>query len=160
MHAFLRKIGMVRRNVMGLMKLLGGKADVLRGFTKRCNANFKITPHMDIGLYLGDIQDHVVTMMTSLTHFERLLSRSHSNYLAQLSIDNITQGNHANKVLSKITVLASVLVPLNLVCGMFGMNVAVPWRAVESTVPFYGILGALLLFVLIALTFARRRRYI
>ena len=98
--------------------------------------------------------------MTSLTHFERLLSRSHSNYLAQLSIDNITQGNHANKVLSKITVLASVLVPLNLVCGMFGMNVAVPWRAVESTVPFYGILGALLLFVLIALTFARRRRYI
>ncbi|RFU35876.1 hypothetical protein B7463_g525, partial [Scytalidium lignicola] len=117
MHEFLRKIGMVRKNVMGLMKLLGGKADVLRGFTKRCNANYKVTPRMDIGLYLGDIQDHVVTMMASLAHFEKMLSRSHSNYLAQLSIDNITQGNNANKVLSKITLLASILVPLNLVCA-------------------------------------------
>jgi magnesium transporter len=160
MQAFLRKIGMVRKNVMGLMKLLGGKADVLRGFTKRCNANYKVTPRMDIGLYLGDIQDHVVTMMTSLAHFEKMLSRSHSNYLAQLSIDNITQGNQANKVLSKITLLASILVPLNLVCGMFGMNVKVPWRNVDNLGPFFGILGLLILLVIISLVVARRKRFI
>jgi magnesium transporter len=160
MHTFLRKIGMVRKNVMGLMKLLGGKADVLRGFTKRCNANYKVTPRMDIGLYLGDIQDHVVTMMTSLAHFEKMLSRSHSNYLAQLSIDNITQGNNANKVLSKITLLASILVPLNLVCGMFGMNVEVPWRSVNGLAPFFGILGVLVVFVFVSLIVARRMRFI
>jgi magnesium transporter len=160
MHAFLRKIGVARKNVMGLMKLLGGKADVLKGFTKRCNANYKVTPRMDIGLYLGDIQDHVVTMMTSLAHFEKMLSRSHSNYLAQLSIDNITQGNNSNKVLSKITLLASILVPLNLVCGMFGMNVEVPFRNVDNLAPFFGILGALILFVIFALTVAKRYRYI
>ena len=99
MQTFLRKIGMARKNVMGLMKLLGGKADVLRGFTKRCNANYRVTPRMDIGLYLGDIQDHVVTMMTNLAHFEKMLSRSHSNYLAQPSIENIEQGNNSNRVL-------------------------------------------------------------
>jgi magnesium transporter len=151
---------MVRKNVMGLMKLLGGKADVLRGFTKRCNANYKVTPRMDIGLYLGDIQDHVVTMMTSLAHFEKMLSRSHSNYLAQLSIDNITQGNHANKVLSKITLLASILVPLNLVCGMFGMNVEVPFRNVNNLAPFFGILGFLIICVVVSLAVARRMKYI
>jgi magnesium transporter len=151
---------MVRKNVMGLMKLLGGKADVLRGFTKRCNANYKVTPHMDIGLYLGDIQDHVVTMMTNLGHFEKMLSRAHSNYLAQLSIDNITQGNNANKVLSKITLLASILVPLNLVCGMFGMNVAVPFKDSDSLVPFFTILAILVVFTLASLGLARRLRYI
>lgn len=160
MHAFLRRIGTVRKNVMGLMKLLGGKADVLRGFTKRCNANYKVTPRMDIGLYLGDIQDHVVTMMTSLAHFEKMLSRSHSNYLAQLSIDNITQGNNANKVLSKVTLLASILVPLNLVCGMFGMNVAVPWKGSNSLGPFFGIFGFLVLFCVVAVGIARRMRFI
>jgi magnesium transporter len=160
MHAFLRKIGVARKNVMGLMKLLGGKADVLKGFTKRCNANYKVTPRMDIGLYLGDIQDHVVTMMTSLAHFEKMLSRSHSNYLAQLSIDNITQGNNSNKVLSKITLLASILVPLNLICGMFGMNVDVPFREVENLGPFFGILGVLILFVVFSLIAAKRFRYI
>jgi len=160
MHVFLRQIGLCRKNVMGLMKLLGGKADVLRGFTKRCNENYNVTPRMDIGLYLGDIQDHVVTMMSNLGHFEKILSRSHSNYLAQLSIDNITQGNQSNKVLSKITLLASILVPLNLVCGMFGMNVMVPWRDSDSLGPFFGILGVLVLFVVVCLAFAKRMRYI
>lgn len=145
------------------MKLIGGKADVLRGFSKRCNENYNVTPRMDIGLYLSDIQDHVVTMMSNLAHFEKILSRSHSNYLAQLSIDNITQGNNANKVLSKITLLASLLVPLNLVCGMFGMNVPVPWgNGVKPSMlgPFFGILGSLILFVVVALIAARRMRYI
>ncbi|POS84617.1 hypothetical protein EPUL_004415 [Erysiphe pulchra] len=160
MIPFLRKIGRVRKNVMGLMKLLGGKADVLKGFTKRCNADYKVTPRMDIGLYLGDIQDHVVTMMASLVHFEKMLSRAHSNYLAQLSIDNITQGNHANNVLSKITLLASILVPLNLVCGMFGMNVKVPWRDTDSLAPFFGILGLLLFLTIISLYAARRMRFL
>lgn len=45
---------------------------------------------MDIALYLGDLQDHVVTMMNNLIHFEKMLSHSHSNHLAQLSIDYIT----------------------------------------------------------------------
>ncbi|KAL2067962.1 hypothetical protein VTL71DRAFT_16060 [Oculimacula yallundae] len=160
MKTFLRRIGMTRKNVMGLMKLLGGKADVLRGFTKRCNANYRVTPRMDIGLYLGDIQDHVVTMMSNLAHFEKMLSRSHSNYLAQLSIENIEQGNNSNRVLSKITMLASILVPLNLVCGLFGMNVAVPWKNSESLGPFFGILGFLVLFTVMSLGIARRMKYI
>ncbi len=149
MAQFLRKIGTARKNTMALMRLLGGKADVLRGFTKRCNENYKVTPRMDIGLYLGDIQDHVVTMMNNLGHFEKMMSRAHSNYLAQISIDGIAQGTSTNKVLSKITLLASIIVPLNVVTGLFGMNVLVPWRDVESLAPFFGILGLLVAFCVI-----------
>ena len=160
MAQFLRKIGNARKNVMGLMRLLGGKADVLKGFTKRCNENYKVTPRMDIGLYLGDIQDHVVTMMTNLGHFEKMLSRAHSNYLAQISIDGITQGTNTNRVLSKITLIASIIVPLNVVTGLFGMNVFVPWRDVESLAPFFGILGSLICFCVVALVLARIYRWV
>ncbi|KAK3379597.1 hypothetical protein B0T24DRAFT_163766 [Lasiosphaeria ovina] len=160
MAEFLRKIGIARKNVMGLMRLLGGKADVLRGFTKRCNENYKVTPRMDIGLYLGDIQDHVVTMMTNLGHFEKMLSRAHSNYLAQISIDGIAQGTSTNRVLSKITLLASIIVPLNVVTGLFGMNVFIPWKDVDNLGPFFGILGSLLLFCVIALGMARMFRWV
>ncbi|AEO57648.1 hypothetical protein MYCTH_2304051 [Thermothelomyces thermophilus ATCC 42464] len=146
MAKFLRKIGTARKHTMALMRLLGGKADVLRGFTKRCNENYKVTPRMDIGLYLGDIQDHVVTMMNNLAHFEKMMSRAHSNYLAQISIDGITQGTNTNRVLSKITLLASIIVPLNVVTGLFGMNVQVPWHDSDSLAPFFGILGCLLAF--------------
>ncbi|KAM7199832.1 hypothetical protein V8F33_004236 [Rhypophila sp. PSN 637] len=161
MAQFLRKIGNARKNVMGLMRLLGGKADVLRGFTKRCNENYKVTPRMDIGLYLGDIQDHVVTMMTNLGHFEKMLSRAHSNYLAQISIDGIAQGTSTNRVLGKITLLASIIVPLNVVTGLFGMNVPVPFSdPPDNLTPFYVILASLLGFCAIALILARHYRFV
>lgn len=145
---------------MGLMRLLGGKADVLKGFTKRCNEDYTVTPRTDVGLYLGDIQDHVVTNMNTLSHLERILSRAHSNYLAQLSIDSITQGTRANKVLSKITFLASIIVPLNVITGLFGMNVTVPFYDNGSLIPFFTIVAALLAFSAICIILARRFRYI
>lgn len=159
-NTFLRSIGRVRKNCMALLRLLGGKADVLRGFTKRCNENYQVTPHMDIGMYLGDIQDHVITMANNLGHFEKMLSRAHSNYLATLSINSISQGTDTNRVLSKITFLASVIVPLNLVSGMFGMNVHVPWMGGDDLGPFFGILGCMAALVAIILGWARWKKYI
>ncbi|KAI4133504.1 MAG: hypothetical protein LQ347_002169 [Umbilicaria vellea] len=156
--SLLRQIGECRKKVMSLMRLLGGKADVIKGFAKRCNTNYKVTPRGEIGLYLGDIQDHVVTMMSNLGHFEKMLSRSHSNYLAQLSVDNIAQGNQANRVLSKITLIATILVPLNLITGLFGMNVPVPGKDSTGLGWFIGILSAIGLFIVMFLTIARRLR--
>ena len=156
----LRQIGECRRRVMSIMRLLGGKADVIKGFAKRCNEQYSVTPRGEIGLYLGDIQDHVVTMMSSLNHFEKMLSRSHANYLAQLSVDQIQQGNRANEVLGKITLIATVLVPLNLVCGLFGMNVNVPGKNTDGLAWFWGIIGFLALCVATSLIVAKRMRFI
>jgi magnesium transporter len=159
-HNFLRTIGRIRKNVMALMRLLGGKADVLKGFTKRCNENYKVTPRMDIGLYLGDIQDHVVTMMNNLGHFEKMLSRAHSNYLAQLSINSIDQGTRTNKVLSKVTLVASVIVPLNLITGLFGMNVHNPFADDPTLTPFLGILSVIVGCACILFLVAKKIRWI
>jgi len=160
MRELLRQMGDSRKKVVSLTRLLGGKADVIRGFAKRCNEQYSIAPRQDVGMYLSDIQDHVVTMMSNLTHFEKMLSRSHSNYLAQISVDNIAQGNQANKVLSKVTFIATVLVPLNLVCGLFGMNVPVPGRDSGGLGWFFGIVGVLLLFIVVSCLVARRFRFI
>jgi magnesium transporter len=159
-NSFLRSIGRARKNCLALLRLLGGKADVLRGFTKRCNENYKVTPRMDIGMYLGDIQDHVVTMATNLGHFEKILSRAHSNYLATVSINSIAQGTHTNEVLSKITFLASVLVPLNLVSGVFGMNVPVPFGDPGNLTAFFCIISFMVFLCIIFMLLARWKRYI
>lgn len=155
----LRAIGDCRKKVMQLIRLLGGKADVIKGFAKRCNEKYSVAPRGDVGLYLSDIQDHVVTMMSNLSHFEKMLSRSHSNYLAQISVDQVIQGNQANVTLGKVTVIATILVPLNLICGLFGMNVRVPGQD-GSPAWFFGILGTIFLFVAVCLTVAKRLRYI
>jgi magnesium transporter len=67
----LRRVGDCRKKVMGLYRLLGNKADVIKGFAKRCNERWEVAPRSEIGLYLGDIQDHIVTMTGNLSHYEK-----------------------------------------------------------------------------------------
>jgi magnesium transporter len=158
-RAILRSIGDCRKRVMQLLRLLGGKADVIKGFAKRCNESYSVAPRGDVGLYLSDIQDHVVTMMSNLSHFEKMLSRAHGNYLAQISVDQVIQGNASNETLQKVTVIATILVPLNLICGLFGMNVKVPGQD-GSIAWFFGILGTICMFVAVCLGVAKRMKFI
>ncbi|POS83003.1 hypothetical protein EPUL_005626, partial [Erysiphe pulchra] len=122
----LRRVGDCRKKVMGLYRLLGNKADVIKGFAKRCNENWQIAPRSEIGLYLGDIQDHIVTMTGNLTHYEKILSRSHGNYLAQINIRMNERQEQTADVLGKLTVLGTIVIPMNIITGLWGMNVGVP----------------------------------
>lgn len=70
----LRRVGESRKKVMGMYRLLSNKADVVKGFAKRCNEHWEVAPKSEIGLYLGDIQDHILTMTSSLTYYETYVS--------------------------------------------------------------------------------------
>lgn len=83
--------------------------------------------------------DHVSTMLNNISHYEKIISRAHSNYLAQISIDLTQVSNRTNDVVAKLTILASVIVPMNLVTGLWGMNVRVPGQDTESLEWFYAI---------------------
>ncbi|SCV00749.1 LAMI_0G07074g1_1 [Lachancea mirantina] len=187
--AMLQRIGEGRRKTMTLMRLLSGKADVIKMFAKRCQdelsaigpaltshlniANLQFSqqnqfgpdmsrnkevptsfssraqPRADIALYLGDIQDHVLTMFQNLLSYEKIFSRSHSNYLAQLQVESFNSNNKTTEMLGKVTLIGTVLVPLNLIPGLFGMNVKVPGNGDSGLGWFFGILGVMV-FIAIA----------
>jgi magnesium transporter len=156
----LRNIAESRKKSMSLLRLLGNKPDVIKGFAKRCNEGYAAAPSTNVGLYLSDIQDHILTYRDNLTHSEQLLSRLHNNFLAQLNVEHIASGNKVNKLLGKVTLVATILVPLNLVTGLFGMNVPVPGKNANSLGWFFGILGIIFGFILVALTIAKRMKFI
>eukprot|EP00158_Paraphelidium_tribonemae_P006441 Partr_v1_DN27818_c0_g1_i3_m22471 putative CorA family metal ion transporter len=143
----LRRIAHARKRVMTLQRLLVAKSDVLRVLMKRLEGMANggptattvsdLTPVYaamlkDTCLYLGDVQDHVITMVQTLGHIDTTLNRCHSNYLAQINIELTTSSNTANDAVAKLTGLASILVPLNVVTGLWGMNVHVPGQNTGS----------------------------
>jgi Mg2+ and Co2+ transporter CorA len=87
--------------------------------------------------------DHIITMLQNLNHYETILSRAHSNYLAQISIELTQTSNSFNQTVSRLTVFATVLgkydilsscvclrktnllhglsVPMNIITGLWGM---------------------------------------
>ncbi|KAK6501933.1 CorA metal ion transporter [Arthrobotrys musiformis] len=155
--SMLRRIATCRKKVMGLYRLMGNKADVIKGFSKRCNEQWDVAPRSEIGLYLGDIQDHIVTMVANLVHVEKILSRGHSNYLAQISIKMNERQEETADTLGRLTVLGTIVLPMNIVTGLWGMNVLVPGQGDEDHLMwFWGITAGLLMFGILCYFLAKR----
>lgn len=153
----LRRIGECRKRVMSVLRLLTSKADVIRGYSKRFSETKNGSRSgNEIGMYLSDIQDHIVTMLQSLLHYEKLLARFHLNYLAQINIDMTKVNNDTNDVLGKITVLGTIVLPINVVTGLWGMNCIVPGQDVDSLAWFWGIITGMILFSILAYHYAMR----
>ena len=62
----------------------------------------------------------------------RLLSRAHSNYLAQINIRMNERQEQTADVLGRLTVLGTIVLPMNIITGMWGMNVLVPGQETEN----------------------------
>lgn len=115
----LRRIGYARKKVTFMVRLVNMKSDVIKKYLNR-NTN------KELDLYYNDILDHLITMTQNIIYYEKVLSRAYSNYLAQISIELTQTSNKTNDVVAKLTALASVLLPLNVITGLWGMNVKVP----------------------------------
>ncbi|GBB86672.1 hypothetical protein RclHR1_13050001 [Rhizophagus clarus] len=153
------RIGLCRKLVMTLLKMLGTKVDVIKGLIKRFEDKLFVSESDkglgDVTLYLGDIQDHIITMLQNLNHYENMLSRAHSNYLAQISIEITQLSNATNDFLNRMTVFATILLPMNVITGLFGMNVRVPGENGDLGW-FFGIIGGFFLVFILGSLLARR----
>ena len=108
--------------------------------------------------YLYDVLDHISTSTQNLTYYEKVLSRSHTNFLTQISIQCeqpfarysgwrslpsrllVTATNtHINDLLSKMTVFGTTVIPMNLITGIWGLNVLVPGKSGTTLSWFFGV---------------------
>jgi magnesium transporter len=87
-----------------------------------------------------------------------ILSRAHSNYLAQINIHMTERAERTNDVLGKLTVLGTIFLPMSIVTGLWGMNVRVPGeRAEDGDLRwFWSVTGSLILSGLLCYLIARR----
>jgi Mg2+ and Co2+ transporter CorA len=53
---------------------------------------------------------------------------------------------HTADVLGKLTVLGTIVLPMNIICGMWGMNVKVPGQEVDSLTWFWCSMSSLFSF--------------
>lgn len=66
---------------------------------------------------------YVVCQNRGITnHIPSLLSRAHSNYLAQINIRMNERQEKTSDILGKLTVLGTIVLPMNVVTGIWGMN--------------------------------------
>ncbi|KAF9437340.1 CorA metal ion transporter [Entomortierella beljakovae] len=114
----------------------------------------------EIMLYLGDILDHVLTMLQSLWGYDKILDRSHSNYLAQISLEINQLSNKTNDVVGRLTFFASLIVPMTFITGLWGMNIHVPGQGEaeegETLYWWWAMIGFMAIYCVVAIFFGKR----
>ena len=97
------------------------------------------------------------TEIYRLTISNRILARSHGNYLAQINIRMNERQEQTADVLGKLTVLGTIVLPMNIITGLWGMNVWVPGQEFEGDyIWFTAITAGLLFFGLACFLIAKR----
>lgn len=178
----LKRIGEARKRVTTLLRLLTSKNDVIKTLVKRGSNRWIRNGDSEVGVYLGDVQDHVYAAVGNLTHYDNTLTRAHANYLASINrkylasdraeLETLTcvytaveitiSSHRTSDVVMRISTVGAILVPLNIVTGLFGMNVHVPWQhdsPYKPSIAFYVILISMCVWVLMVLIWARLKGY-
>jgi magnesium transporter len=83
-------------------------------------------------------------MQQNLSVYERVFARSHSNYMAQIQVETVVSDNRMIKVLGYVTILGTIFLPMNLITGLFGMNVTVAGEQQGNLHYWFGIVFIML----------------
>lgn len=144
----LRRISNNRKIINGLLRLLTPKNDTVRALRKRLaeiRQDHSAVAAAEVGVHMGDVGDHVVTLLTLLHSGESRLSETHSKYLVGARLANRRSRLHTDEAL---VTLASVTVTA-LACvwwlSVYGMNANVPMNEHGSDTfrVFAGVLAGL-----------------
>lgn len=95
-------------------------------------------------------------MVQNINHYDRILHRAHTNYLAQMNLELTKTYNMTNNVMNRLTFLATVFIPLTVICSMWGMNVNVPGQHYIDYAFFFWILGGMAIYCLACVLFGKR----
>ncbi|OGL90878.1 magnesium and cobalt transport protein CorA [Candidatus Uhrbacteria bacterium RIFCSPLOWO2_02_FULL_54_37] len=130
----------LKREVLHLKKVIGPQREILNRFTR---AEFPQVTKTSL-VYFRDLYDHIYRIYDLSESFRDLLSGALDAYLSSLS-------NRMNEIMKVLTIITTILLPLSLIAGIYGMN----FRYMPELSRPWGYPFVLLLMVLIAFGMVR-----
>jgi len=140
-------ISALRRDVIAFRRIIWP----MRAVIATLEPKIRRYTNMDMAPYFGDMIDHVDKIWDALDEFKEIIEGLNDTH------DSLAT-NRTNEVMRMLTVIATVLLPLTLLAGIFGMNVPLPLE--ESPYVFVLIFVVWVIIVTGMLYFFRRNRWI
>jgi magnesium transporter len=101
--------------------------------------------------YFDDLYDHMVRVIDLIDTLRDVTSGAMQIYQATIS-------NNLNAIMKQLTIIATIMMPLTLITGIFGMNLAFPGK--EGAPGFWIVMGSMLVIVAGMLAWFRTRDWI
>ena len=142
-----RDISNVKQEIINFRKIVRPQRATLRDLER---TKQRYIPD-DLDIYFDDIIDASERVWDMLENFKEVVEG-----LEETNESAISHG--VNNTLRVLTAFSVVILPLTLIASIWGMNVQVPGEG--QTLPFYGILGLMVLVLVGMLWFFRRRGFL
>jgi len=123
----LRRITETRKIVTGLSRLLTPKNDSVRGLRKRLvelrGSSMSVT---EMTIYMGDVHDHIVSLLSHLASSDNRLGDIHFSYLSSIRINNNRVSHSTDEILVILATITVTILATVYVISIFSINVDIP----------------------------------
>jgi magnesium transporter len=149
--AALTELSDLKRAVVDLRKVLGAQRDVFQRLTTRTIGD---PGDREMSIYYRDVYDHLVRQYETVDSLRDLLTSAMDVYLSTVS-------NRLNLRITRLTVFATLFLPLTFITGFFGMNFAWLVTHIAPAWTFWVLaVGVMLATTALQLLYYRRRGWI
>jgi len=144
-----REILNFKKDVSSLRQVVLPQRDVVGRLARR---EFSLV-NEPLAYKFRDVHDHLVRLADEAMFFQDRITSILDAHLSAVS-------NQLNTVMKVLTIIATLFMPLTVLTGMYGMNVALPHLPGGDRAQFWWIAGMMLTMSGGMLTFFRRRGWI
>jgi len=111
-----REISVLRRDIMAYRRIIRHQPAIFKSLEE------KDYPFLreDLDVYFGDIGDHIGTISETLEEYKEVVEGLNATSDSLFS-------HRTNEVMKMLTVLGTILLPLLVISGIYGMNVSLPF---------------------------------
>jgi len=100
-----------------------------------------------------DVYDHLVRYSDEATMFQDRVTGILEGYLSAIS-------NRLNRVMKVLTVVSTIVLPMTVLTGLWGMNVPLPHFAGGEGLQFWWVVGIMMVITVVMLAVFRWKRWI
>lgn len=102
-------------------------------------------------VYFSDVYDHLLRITDSLATYRDLLTGVMDSYMSRVT-------NKTNEIMKTLSVVATIMLPLALISGIYGMNFIILPGSKEPY-GFWGVIGLMFLLAVTMLAFFKKKKW-
>ena len=141
----LKEILDLKRTIMALRRVAGPQREIMNQIARGdCPIVQEGTRY-----YYRDIHDHLLRIADSLDAYRDMIGTAMDTYMTLLS-------NRTNEIMKVLSIIATIMLPLSLITGFFGMNFQ-RFPGLDHPLGVWFVVGTMLVLAGIMLAYFRRK---
>ena len=146
----LNKLFRLKRNMIQFRKTVLAQRETLH-FLGRQESELVPSEHR---IYFRDTYEHLIRVSDSIDTYREVVSDSMDAYLSVIS-------NRLNEVMKVLTIIATIILPMSLIAGFYGMNVDFPeYGLFGKSGAYFFAMGIMLTIAAVMLFWFRKKGWI